>query len=321
MTPLPEMLSLRDYGRVIARTDTPSYFLYWSDDLQKVSYGDSFTLSMDAFRRLSMHFKMHAEELYEELMLGLEVDADLAKVKDDLYGFSFVSHPYNQLTHAYAQVFKQACMTASAVLRYQKKAERLIELLAGCIHTTGGQTGRSPELFSLTYQNSALGERGVYIYNGSVMTLTRQHKAKLMFRYLVSIRPFVTRLRQEPAFMQRSPVEHTVSSPLLFSSDINGLRPWDASKLSAIFRKATSLYRQITIGITEKHVAEIATPSNRYDDVGPDASINAVFAWQSSHRLIQRANTYGLDGAFPTQLQPALLRIYEWKFNFGIYDN
>ncbi|KAH7007898.1 uncharacterized protein B0I36DRAFT_343232, partial [Microdochium trichocladiopsis] len=97
---------------------------------------------------------------------------------------------------------------ASAVLRYQRKAERLLEFLAGCIHTTGGQTGRSPELFSLTYQNSALGERGLYIYNGSVMTLTRHHKAKrstnrefnvarflplrvgrVMFRCLVYIRP------------------------------------------------------------------------------------------------------------------------------------
>ncbi|KAH7016030.1 uncharacterized protein B0I36DRAFT_336427, partial [Microdochium trichocladiopsis] len=178
MTPLPEMLSLRDYGRVIARTDTPSYFLYWSDDLQTVSYGDSFTISTGAFRQLSAYFIKLAEELCEEPMLGLQVDVDLAKVKDDLVntidGFSFVSHPYNKLTHAYVQLFKQACVPASglfdetsgiwkasAVLRYQRKAERLLESLAGCIHTIGGQTGRSPELFSLTYQNSALGERGL----------------------------------------------------------------------------------------------------------------------------------------------------------------
>ncbi|KAH7010894.1 uncharacterized protein B0I36DRAFT_341505 [Microdochium trichocladiopsis] len=178
MTPLPEMLSLRDYGRVIARTDTPSYFLYWSDDLQRVSYGDSFTISINTFRQLSAHFITHAEELCEELMLGLQVDVDLAKVKDDLVntadGFSFVSHPYDKLAHAHAKLFKQACVRtsglfdetsgmwkASAVLLYQKKAEKLLESIAGCIHTTGGQTGRSPELFSLTYQNSALGERGL----------------------------------------------------------------------------------------------------------------------------------------------------------------
>jgi hypothetical protein len=53
-------------------------------------------------------------------------------------------------------------------------------------------------------------------------------------------------------------------------------------------------------------------PFNRYDDKGARADLNVVFAWQSGHRPIQRAATYGLDGAFPTTLQPALLRVYEW---------
>lgn len=36
------------------------------------------------------------------------------------------------------------------------------------------------------------------------------------------------------------------------------------------------------------------------------------FSWQSGHRPLQRGITYGLDGAFPDSLQPALLRVYEW---------
>jgi hypothetical protein len=40
--------------------------------------------------------------------------------------------------------------------------------------------------------------------------------------------------------------------------------------------------------------------------------VNVAYAWQSGHRPLQRANTYGLDGAFPTHLQPSLLRVYEW---------
>ncbi|KAH7014618.1 LOW QUALITY PROTEIN: uncharacterized protein B0I36DRAFT_378241 [Microdochium trichocladiopsis] len=325
MTPLTEMLSLRDYGRVIARTDTPSFFLHWSDDLQT----------------LSEHFIGHAEERCEQLMLGLQVDVHLERVKDDLVnakdGFSFISHPHNKLSHAYAQLLKQACTPHSGLFDEShgtwkataKIAERLLEFLAGCFHTTSGQTGR------------AFGERGLYIHNGSVMTLIRHHKAKrstnrefnvvrflplrvgrVIFRYLVYIRPFLTTLGKEPVSSQRSLSGHIVSPPLLFSSGVDRSKPWDASKLAAIFKKATSvcwdtcvnpqIYRQIAIGITEKHVIEIATPFNRYDDLGPNASINAVFAWQSSHRPIQRATTYGLDGAFPSQLQPALIRIYEW---------
>jgi hypothetical protein len=51
---------------------------------------------------------------------------------------------------------------------------------------------------------------------------------------------------------------------------------------------------------------------NRYDDKSPNADVNVAYAWQSGHRPLQRANTYGLDGAFPTHLQPSLLRVYQW---------
>jgi hypothetical protein len=72
------------------------------------------------------------------------------------------------------------------------------------------------------------------------------------------------------------------------------------------------LYRQLTIGVTDKHVQDVHQPFNRFDDQGPDADLNVAFAWQSGHRPIARATNYGLDGAFPTQLQPSLLRAYEW---------
>jgi hypothetical protein len=72
------------------------------------------------------------------------------------------------------------------------------------------------------------------------------------------------------------------------------------------------MYRQIAIGITEKHVREVYTPFNQYDERGPAADKNVVFAMQSGHKVIQRNTTYGLDGAYPHRLQPSLLRIYEW---------
>jgi hypothetical protein len=40
-----------------------------------------------------------------------------------------------------------------------------------------------------------------------------------------------------------------------------------------------------------------------------------AFAWQSGHRSLQRATTYGLDGVFPSQLQPSLLIVYEHVSN------
>lgn len=91
------------------------------------------------------------------------------------------------------------------------------------------------------------------------------------------------------------------------------------------FGIGVQLYRQLSIAITEKHVRRAAVKFNRFDDVTNAAEEDVAYAWQSGHRPIQRYSTYGLDGAFPDQLQPALLRIYakisaEWHEFLRIED-
>lgn len=140
-----------------------------------------------------------------------------------------------------------------------------------------------------------------------------------MFRYLVCIRRLADLLRLE----RRGNIDQTQAitsqNRLLFQSDGSG---WKPSRLTVILKNATRtvwgselgarLYRQVAIGITEKYVREIHAPFNRYDDSSARADLNVAFAWQSGHRPLERGTTYGLDGAFPHRLQPALLRAYEW---------
>lgn len=140
---------------------------------------------------------------------------------------------------------------------------------------------------------------------------------RVVYYYLVYIRPFVKMLQRE-----RQDGFAANSSTLLFFSAQTPDRPWESHRLTAVLQRASSqvwgwpvnaqLCRQLTIAITEKHVKEVHQRFNRYDDKSPGADINVAYAWQSGHRPLQRANTYGLDGAFPTHLQPALLRVYEW---------
>jgi hypothetical protein len=114
-------------------------------------------------------------------------------------------------------------------------------------------------------------------------------------------------------------------STLLFRSDLMPYRPWNPACLTAILKTAisrvwgwavtTQLYQQLSNAITEKHVQEIYKPFNRHDDKGSGADPNMAFAWQSGHRPLSRASTYGFDGAFPSQLQPSLLRVYEHVSN------
>jgi hypothetical protein len=41
------------------------------------------------------------------------------------------------------------------------------------------------------------------------------------------------------------------------------------------------LCRQLTIGITERHVREVHAPFNQFDDRGANEDLNVALAWQS----------------------------------------
>jgi hypothetical protein len=70
MYPLAEFQSLRDFGRVIGRTDPPSFLFQWSEDGQTISYSSNH-VTMDSFRRFSHIFVDEAEKICQELMFGV----------------------------------------------------------------------------------------------------------------------------------------------------------------------------------------------------------------------------------------------------------
>lgn len=267
-------------------------------------------------------------------------------------GYSFVVEPENNLSKVYLQLLKRACTSREeplcrnerwnwqAVRRYQKKEESFRKYLGLVMHMTGGQLPRWPELLSLWCKNAEFRERGIYVHKGSLVYVARHHKAKrstnrefivarflpaevahLVYKYCVYIRPFMNLLGREGR------ADHGIqeSSPLLFRANTaSGSKPWQTNQLTKLLKEVTKkvwgypvhsqLLRQLCIGITEKHVREVHQSFNRFDDTSDKADRNVVFAWQSGHRPLQRAITYGLDGAFPTKLQPQLLELYEWAY-------
>ncbi|KJZ69835.1 hypothetical protein HIM_10763 [Hirsutella minnesotensis 3608] len=354
-SPFEELISLRNFGHVMARSDTPPFLLRWSDDGQTVSLGGEVNVSMSKFRRLCDHFIEEAEALCNELLFRWEPPIDLSSVKDDMTNdgneFSFVSHPRNNLRWAYLELCDKACSSPRgslyrdkdwswpAIFRYFRKEEAFRAALLGCLDATGGQKPRCSELLSLYCVNGEFGPRGVYVYNGAMVYVVRHHKAKrntnrefvvarflpaqvghLLYKYLVYIRPFVDMLHREGREGLRT---GRTGSPLLFRSEAAlGSKPWPTGRLTAVLKKATSevwgvsinsrQFRQLCIGVTEKHVREIHEAFNRFDDTSEKADRNVVFAWQSGHRPLQRGTTYGLDGAYPNKLQPPLLELYQW---------
>ena len=221
-----------------------------------------------------------------------------------------------------------------SIHRYLDLYNHITQLLVLSVYLVGGQAPRGTKLLALEHCNGASTTRGVCVYAGKMALISQHHKARrttnnefqvvrflpeepgrILYYYLVFIRPFASMLYQLC-------YETDAKSTLLFSSLNRPKVPLKTTVLSSILRERTvstlgfplnvQTYRQLSIAITEKHVRQIANPFSQYDDKNKEADINASFAWQSGHRPLQRGLTYGLDGAFPDSLQPALLRVYEW---------
>lgn len=347
--PLGELLSLRSYGRAFSRTDGPSFRVRWSDDGETVSWADG-KLCLSDFRSFAQHSIDSADALLHEMMYGMRPRLDLSRLHDDMsvtkQGYSFVQDPRNSLAMKYLELSSQACLdsgnglmsgeswNSKAVRHYLDRDHELLKQLGLIMYLSGGQAPRSTELFSIECENGPATSRGLYIYDGALCYVIRHSKSRrttneefqvarylppcagqLLVAYLVYIRPFVAMLR-------RICVGQDEASRLLFRCPYRSDTPWKADVLTKALRVCTQdicktgigiqVYRQLSIAITEKHVKQISRPFHLNDDRSAQADMEVAFAWQSGHRPNQRGTSYGIDGAFPDSLQPALLRVYRW---------
>ncbi len=112
LTPLGEFLSLRALGRKLARSDTPSFLVRWSDDGRTLFYDDT-SMSMEDFGKFGHSLVRHAEALCTTLMFNWLPDVDLSRLRDDMsnrrQGYSFIQHPANDLSTAYLKLSTIAC--------------------------------------------------------------------------------------------------------------------------------------------------------------------------------------------------------------------
>ncbi|KAF4473733.1 ATP-dependent DNA helicase tlh1 [Colletotrichum fructicola Nara gc5] len=327
----------------------------WSDDGQTISWDDG-RLSLQQFRSLAHKMVETVAAAVERLMYGWHPVFDLSKTKDRMVnthqGYSFVSEPANGLQEAYLDLSQRACLSkidgllskdgwvVRRVQRYINDSEALLSALFALIHLTGGQAARGSELTSVQYQNGTSTPRGVYIHSGALVLITRHHKTRhttnnefqvarflptavgrLLYLYLVYIRPFTSMLTRVCLCAPDTP-----GTSILFASHLCPDTPWSTGKLSKELMRSTTqftgqpintqTYRQLSIAITERHVKQIHTLFDQYDDRSRDAPVESAFAWQSGHRPFQRAITYGLDGAYPDSLQPALLDRFRWPTTY-----
>lgn len=348
-SPFGELLSLRNFGRSLSRSDGPSFRVQWSPDSQTVSWNVG-QLSMNQFRVLSKTAFDSATTCVERLMYGLEPRLELHHIRDCMsnqrQGYSFMLDSANNLERAYLELSSRACLDPvdglmagegwnyKSVHRYLEEEDRLLSQLMLILYLCGGQAPRSTELFSIEHCNGPTTSRGLYAHRCAICFVTRHSKARhstnqefqvarylprresdLVLKYLVYIRPFVNMLNRECFGSKKA-------RPLFFSSPNDPERPWKVEVLTKALKKLSTavcgthfgvqVYQQLSIAVTEKHVKHISRPFDMNDDKSADAAIEVAYAWQSGHRPVQRGTTYGIDSAFPDSLQPALLEVHYW---------
>jgi hypothetical protein len=347
--PVGELISLRAYGRTVSRTDGPAFRVDWDDDGSRIKW-DEGEITMTEFRALGHRAVDTIDESIAGFIGDFNPSLDLEQLRDRIselkHGYSFVQDPANDLNSAHIELSERVCtdpqqglMTRNgwnvrSVRRFLKDEERLLESIMLMMYLRGGQAPRATELLSLECSNGSSAPRGIYVHNGSILFVTRHSKARrttnqefqvarylpnrestALATYLIYIRPVVD-------LVYRSCFDTDRDRKYLFSSIEDPATLWQISRFTRALRRLTQdvtgigfgvqIYRQISIAVTERHVRQISSPFNRYDDKSADADVEVAFAWQSGHRPIQRGISYGIDAAFPDSLQPALLRVYKW---------
>jgi hypothetical protein len=167
-----------------------------------------------------------------------------------------------------------------------------------------------------------------------MMYITRHSKARRMTnqdfqvaRYLpikdsVALATYLIYIRPLTDMIHRACFDTNTDRKHLFSSAADPDKHWKPYRLTAVLRKlakdvcgielGVQVYRQLSIAVSKRHLAQISKPFNRFDDKTLEANRDVAFAWQSGHRPMRRGVSYGLDAAYPDSLQPALLRVYKW---------
>lgn len=242
---------------------------------------------------------------------------DLQTLQDDravdTVGFSFLTNPHNgRLKVTWETLFSRVCTVrqrredwfedatarpsqnddvqfrAQAVAAYENDVKAFLRLLLIAVHLTGGQPGRSIEVLSMRYKNTAEGGvRNVFLSQGQVVLATWNTKTSriqsqnhviyrflphrlsdVLVRYLAHVVPFVEFARElsSPTYD-----ETKMDGPYIWGyvSADNEYRPWSGPSLSRCLRTESTKYlstsvsvaqwRHLAIAITNRFLGNLAT--------------------------------------------------------------
>jgi len=280
---------------------------------------------------------------------GIRPTTNLSKIHDIMTradtGFSFIDLKENKLKNGIEEMLRRlkdmavddehnliqspnGLWDAEKVRTYLRVKERFLELLMLLFHITGGMPARGTEIGCIKFRNSQRSRRNFYVMHGKAFFYTEYHKTRSMklssyhivrylprrvgelaVLYLSYIRPFANLLYAQEI------VETESDGDFFFCSEESQDQSWE-DKLTLVMQRETKarmgvqfglkVYRQMAHAISHVHV-HAAAADFQINDRGEQVS-----AWQGGHSKKTSANLYGVNSAYPANLQPQLLADY-WR--------
>jgi hypothetical protein len=300
MSVMSTMISLLAYGKYLAMNHGNAGAIFWEKE-DKVMQLHGMRIVMDKFKAMVGRSITDAEDLLWERLLwtegGNRFEMDIGALEDDMSfrkrGSYFVTNRQNRLMSSWEDktvTWMLASRRGSRmrqddgswhtrrVKEYLREVDKFRELLLFCIHVTGGQPARGPEILSLRYKNGFSQDRNIFVLDGLVMSVTRYHKTQsqwdvpkavprsmpwrvgqLVTVYLTYVQPLMERLSVA--------VGHGCGRSEYLWADSNG--PWDTTKLTKVMKQrsgedlgvalGTMDYRHAAVGMGRRFVgAEFA---------------------------------------------------------------
>jgi hypothetical protein len=313
-SPTSSILTQLAMGKKFNKTHQSPSNIHWSDDEQTIYYVGQ-PVELAKVETMCHTLIQELQELMMVLTFGSRVPTiDLSQIVDSMawsqafrrQSFSFIEHVQNQdqvkgdyrylLDRARQkegrwrllrknQATRQVEWVDSQVQAYLTKERQFLRKLMVCMHITGGQPARGPELGSVKVCNSIYSARNIYVINGRICFLTMYDKARkrrgnteyivrclpddvgqIVAQYLVRVRPFARAL------------DHRESEYLF--GDLQG--PWAGEELSRELGQTTqkhlgvrllvSGWRHTAIGIATRHLMR-ASKTWEKDNEGAEEGI------------------------------------------------
>jgi Lhr-like helicase len=287
MSVMSTMISLLAYGKYLAMNHGNAGAIFWEKE-DRVMTLHGMRIVMDKFKVMVNRSIADAEDLLWERLLWREgadrFEMDIGALEDDMSfrkrGSYFVTNRQNRLMSSWEDK-TVSWMLASRrgskmrqedgswhtrrVKEYLREVDKFRELLLFCMHITGGQPARGPEILSLRYKNGFSQDRNIFVLDGLVMSVTRYHKTQsqwdvpkavprfmpwrvgqLVTVYLTYVQPLMERLSVA--------IGHGCGRSEYLWADATG--PWDTTKLTKVMKQRSGEDLGVTLGTMDyRHAA------------------------------------------------------------------